>query len=100
MAESNGTEIVSRAPRKPEGFEEAELLGPYEIESVEQADDYIEGIHCDCGSDGMEEVAVRRSRTKHKPRKHFERHFFRCPKCAAEKVVLLDVTARRRLLGV
>lgn len=100
MDENNGAEVDSRAPRKPLAFEEAERLGPFEVDSVEAADAILEDVHCDCGSDGMEEVAVKKTRTKHKPRKHFERHFFRCPSCSAEKVVLLDVTLRRKLLGV
>lgn len=100
MNEENDAEIESRGPRKPVAFEEAERLGPIEVDSVEAADTLLEDIHCDCGGDGMEEVAVKKTRTKRKPRTHFERHFFRCPACSAEKVVLLDVTARRKLLGV
>lgn len=100
MTEVNGDDIESRGPRKPVAFEEAEVLGPLEVGSVEEADEVLEGVHCDCGSDGMEEVAVKKTRTKRRPRRHFERHFFRCPTCSAEKVVLLDVTRRRELLGV
>lgn len=100
MDADDAPEVDSRAPRKRVEFEEAQVVGPIAIESVEEADEALEEVRCDCGSDGMEEIAVRRTRTKEPPRKHFERHFFRCPKCAAEKVVLLDVTARRRLLGV
>ena len=100
MTEEDGDEIASKGPRKPTAFEEAELLGPFEVESVEAGDEILEGVRCECGSDAMEEVAVKKTRTKHKPRKHFERHYFRCPSCSAEKVVLLDVTARRKLLGV
>ncbi len=100
MNQTDDDEIASKGPRKPEAFEEAEVLGPFEVSSVEESDEILEEVRCDCGSDGMEEVSVKKSRTVRKPRKHFERHFFRCPKCAAEKVVLLDITARRRLLGV
>ena len=100
MDGDDAPESESRGPRKRVEFEETEVIGPLSIESVEEADEALENIRCECGSDGMEEVAVRKTRTKRRPSKHFERHFFRCPKCAAEKVVLLDVTARRRLLGV
>jgi hypothetical protein len=97
---SEETPAASRGPRQSKAFDEAERLGPFAVESVEEADELVESVRCDCGGDEMEEVAVRRTRTKRKPRKHFERHFFRCPQCSAEKVLILDVTARRRLLGV
>lgn len=100
MNADDAPESETRAPRKRVEFEEAQVIGPLAIESVEQADEALEDIRCECGSDAMEEVAVRKTRTKRRPRKHFERHFFRCPQCASEKVILLDVTARRRLLGV
>jgi len=100
MDGDEASELETRAPRKPVAFEEAEIVGPLEIGSVEEADEALESVLCNCGSDGMEEVAVKKTRTKRRPRKHFERHFFRCPTCASEKVVLLDVTARQRLLGV
>jgi hypothetical protein len=97
---SEETPVESRGPRASEAFDEAERVGPFAVESVEEADELVESVRCDCGSDEMEEVAVRRTRTKRTPRHHFERHFFRCPKCSAENVLVLDVTARRRLLGV
>ena len=100
MNADDAPESETRAPRKPLNLEDAEVVGPISIESVEEADEALEDIRCQCGSDAMEEVAVRKTRTKRLPRKHFERHFFRCPQCASEKVVLLDVTARQRLLGV
>ena len=100
MVDSEETPIASRGPQGTNAFDEAERLGPFAVESVEEADELVETVRCDCGSDQMEEVAVRKTRTKNKPRKHFERHFFRCPTCSAEKVLVLDVTARRRLLGV
>ena len=100
MDGSEETPIASRGPRESKAFDEAERIGPFDVGTVEEADEFVESVHCDCGSDEMEEVAVRKTRTKSKPRKHFERHFFRCPKCSAEKVLVLDVTARRKLLGV
>jgi hypothetical protein len=100
MNGDDAPETESRAPRKRVAFEEAEIVGPISVESVEEADQALEEVRCNCGSDEMEEVAVRKTRTKRKPRQHFERHFFRCPQCSAEKVLLLDVTARWRLLGV
>lgn len=100
MDGSEETPIASRGPRESKAFDEAERLGPFSVESVEEADELVENVRCDCGSDQTEEVAVRRTRTRAKPRKHFERHFFRCPQCSAEKVLVLDTTARRRLLGV
>jgi hypothetical protein len=92
-------EDVTRAPRKPVAFEEAEVIGPTEVETVEEADELIEGVACNCGNGAMEEVSTRKTRTKSKPRKHFERHFFRCAQCGTEKVLFLDVTKRRKLLG-
>lgn len=100
MNAEDAPETETRAPRKRIAFEEAEIIGPISVESVEEADQALEEVRCNCGSDEMEEVAVRKTRTKRKPRSHFERHFFRCPQCSAEKVLLLDVTARFRLLGV
>lgn len=93
-------EIVSKGPRKPEAFDDAVVDGPHEVSSVEECDQILEEVRCECGSDATEEVAVKKTRTKRIPRKHFERHYFRCPTCSAEKILLLDVTARRRLLGV
>ena len=100
MDESDETPIASRGPRESRAFDEAERVGPFEVGTIEEADELVESVRCDCGSDEMEDVAVRKTRTKRKPRKHFERHFFRCPQCSAEKVLVLDVTARRKLLGV
>ena len=100
MEEADQTPAISRGPRPPTAFDEAEVVGPVPVESVEEADEILENVRCECGSDAMEEVALRKTRTRRKPRKHFERHLFRCPSCSAEKVVLLDTTARRRLLGV
>lgn len=100
MDGSDETPVASRGPRPSKAFDEALRIGPFAVESVEEADEYVAEVRCDCGSDEMEEVAVRKTRTTKKPRKHFERHFFRCPQCATEKVLVLDVTARRRLLGV
>jgi len=88
------------APRKPVAFDEAEVLGPIVVSTVEEADEAIEGIRCDCGNGEMEIIEARRTRTKQKPRKHYERHYFRCSSCGTEKILFLDVTRRREVLGV
>jgi hypothetical protein len=91
---------LSRAPRKPVEFEEADVVGPIEVETVEESDEATETVACNCGNGGMEEVAVKKTRTKQKPRKHYERHYFRCAQCGAERIIFLDVTKRHKLLGV
>jgi ribosomal protein S27E len=48
----------------------------------------------------MEAFELRKTRTKKVPRSHFERHYFRCGDCGSEKVIWLDVTSRRKVLGI
>jgi uncharacterized protein CbrC (UPF0167 family) len=88
------------APRKPIDFEEAEVIGPIAVATVEESDEAIEDLHCDCGNGEMEAAAVRRTRTTRRPRRHFERHYFRCSSCGTQKILFLDVTQRREVLGV
>lgn len=105
MAEPLGPDVGTRRdplyrPHLVEDPGEALVDGPVEVESVGEADAILESVRCDCGNGEMEEVSARKTRTKRKPHRHFERHFFRCTSCGSERTVFLDVTARRRLSGV
>jgi hypothetical protein len=92
--------VVFEGQRRIEQEDGVVVIGPIEVDSVEDTDNVLERVMCDCGRGKMEAFQVRRTRTKKVPRKHYERHSFRCMDCGDEKVLWLDVTERRKLLGV
>jgi hypothetical protein len=100
MQELSAEAAVFEGQRRIEDEEGRVVIGPFEVDSVEDADEILEKVMCDCGRGPMEAFQVRKTRTKKTPRKHFERHSFRCGECGDEKVIWLDVTARRKVLGV
>lgn len=100
MQELSPEVAVYEGQRRVESDDGSVTIGPIVVESVEEAEGILEGVMCDCGRGRMEAIQVRKTRTKKPPRKHYERHSFRCGECGAEKVIWLDVTERRKVLGV
>ncbi|HEX9709855.1 MAG TPA: hypothetical protein VGB42_07830 [Candidatus Thermoplasmatota archaeon] len=100
MQELSPEAALYEGQRRMEDDDGAVVIGPIEVDSVEDTDDSLERVVCDCGRGNMESFQVRKTRTKRVPRRHFERHFFRCGECGSEKVIWLDVTERRKVLGV
>lgn len=100
MPELNPEALDYESPRRVEEGDGLVIIGPIDVSSVEDSDEALENVVCDCGREQMEEYKVRKTRSKKVPRSHYERHFFRCGQCGKEKILLLDVTARRRIDGV
>ena len=90
MTDDDGDEIASKGPRKPAAFEEAELVGPLEVESVEAGDEILENVRCECGGTFL--IGTQSHEFDERKGRHYLVDHAQCSQCGRAKKFAFDIS--------